>query len=68
MTHSAVANLAHATAARLIARMGLPTDLDGVARTACGCDGIDPDGVEGQLYVDRMIGHFVNVGAGTAGY
>lgn len=69
-TANNVANLAHATAAVLLSRLG--TDLGGaepasIARTACGCDGINPDSSLGELYQARMIGHIINVQCGTAG-
>jgi len=67
MNTTQIANMAHKTAELLVSRMGVPTDLDGVSRVACGCDGIDPDSSEGEIYQDRMIGHFVNIQCGTAG-
>ena len=67
-----VASLAHKSAEKLIAgfaarRMPM-TDLEGIARVAAGCDGLDPDSRDGQLDVDRMVGHFVNHSVGTSGY
>lgn len=66
-----IATLAHKSAEKVLAGfaaagMTLDFPLD-VARTACGCDGINPDSREGQLYVERFAGHVINVQCGTAG-
>lgn len=64
-----VANKAHATADKLIAGLGRCPENDfDVARTACWLDGFDPDSREGQFYIERMVGHFANVAAGTPGW
>jgi hypothetical protein len=62
-----IANQAHTAAEKVIAHMGVPTDIAGCARVAAACDGHDPDGKEGQFYCERFIGHCVNVSCGTAG-
>jgi len=70
MTGSQIANLAHESAARVLAgwRLSAPmSDFDGCARVACGSVGLDPDSNDGQLFTDRFVGHVINVQAGTAG-
>ncbi len=66
---SQIANAAHSAAEKVLAGFAAAgmqmTDIDGCARAACV--GIDPDSAEGELFVDRFVGHVVNVQCGTAG-
>lgn len=68
-TMQQVADSAHAAADLWVALVGrtpeYPIDC---ARTAASCAGHDPDGPEGQFYVERWAGHMANLEAGTKGY
>lgn len=66
---SQIANAAHAAAEKVLAGFAAAgmqiTDAVSVARAACV--GMDADSREGQLFVDRFVGHVINVQCGTAG-
>lgn len=64
-----IANLAHASADRLIAVIPASQIIDPVAcgQVAAACSGYDPTGREGGFFVERFAGHIINVACGTAG-
>jgi hypothetical protein len=67
MSPSEIANLAHADAARVLAGFGtMPmTDHLGCAEVAVCARSLQ--GAAAELYVDRFVGHCINVACGTSG-
>ena len=59
------ANQGHSFASTFLARYGQPSDPIAAAELAASLTALKP--ADRETFIDRAIGHFVNVAAGTSG-